>query len=360
VVRVELTPAVRAELERRVRAETSTKRDARRARIVLACAELGSSARAAESAGVAESTARRWRERFLARGLEGLADAPRSGHPPRFTPVQRLEIIATACDPAPRENGLNGWTMDRLRDELVRREIVPPIRRSSVHRILEQVDLKPHRIDGWVHSPDPEFRAKATEICELYLHPPEGSVVVRVDEKTGMHAIEQKYPEKPAAPGRAGRREFEYVRHGTPSWIAAFAIHDGEVLAHGGDTRTGDDLERFMDPLAWKYPDVQIHVIWDNRNIQTGERWVQFNERHGGRFVFHDTPQHASWVNPIELFFGIVERKSLRHGNFRSTAELREAVLAFIAYWNERLRHPFRWTFRGYPLQTGLRLEEAG
>jgi len=243
---------------------------------------------------------------------------------------------------------------------LVRREIVPPIRRSSVHRILEQVDLKPHRIDGWVHSPDPEFRAKATEICELYLHPPEGSVVVRVDEKTGMQAIEQKYPEKPAAPGRAGRREFEYVRHGTPSWIAAFAIHDGEVLAHGGDTRTGDDLERFMDPLAWKYPDVQIHVIWDNRNIHTGERWVQFNERHGGRFVFHDTPQHASWVNPIELFFGIVERKSLRHGNFRSTAELREAVLAFIAYWNERLRHPFRWTFRGYPLPTGLRLEEAG
>ncbi len=111
-----------------------------------------------------------------------------------------------------------------------------------------------------------------------------------------------------------------------------------------------------MERLAGEYPDQEVHVIWDNLNIHHGERWPQFNERHGGRFHFHYTPLHASWLNQVELFFGIVQAKCLRHGSFRSKAELREAVLAFVAHWNVRMRHPFRWTFTGYPLQTGIEL----
>jgi transposase len=357
---LQLTDEIRAELERRVRAETTARRDTRRARVILACAEYGSARAAARAAGVAESTVRRWRSRFLRRGLEGMADAPRPGHAPSIGPVARLEVIATACAPAPREQGLNGWTLDRLCEEVVRRQIVPSIGRSTVHRILQDADLKPHRVRGWLHSPDPQFREKVTEICDLYLHPSPGSVVLCIDEKTGMQATERKHPDRPAQPGRLPRREFEYIRHGTQSLIAALPVHGGRVTACCGDTRTAEDLERFMEQVAADHPDGPVHVVWDNLNIHHGERWQRFNERHAGRFHFHYTPLHASWVNQVELFFAILQAKCLRHGSFRSTAELREAVLAFVALWNERLGRPFRWTFTGYPLQTGMdRLEAA-
>ena len=357
--RIELSPDIRAELERRVRAETAARRDIRRARVILACADCGSAHKAALAAGVSESTTRRWRERFLRSGLRGLVDRPRRGHKPRIDSVARLQIIATACDPAPHELGLSRWTLDLLRQDVIYQGIVPTIGRSTVHRILEEVDLKPHRTRGWLHSRDPQFREKVTEICDLYLNPPPGSVVLSIDEKTGMQATERKHPDRPPRPGRLARSEFEYIRHGTQSLLTAFEVQSGDVIAHCGDTRTAVDLEQFMDQVALKRPTGEVHIIWDNLNIHKGERWTRFNERHGGRFHFHYTPLHASWVNQVELFFGIVQAKVLRHGSFRSKTELRDAVLAFIEHWNKRLRHPFRWTFTGYPLQSGIDLDEA-
>ena len=121
-------------------------------------------------------------------------------------------------------------------------------------------------------------------------------------------------------------------------------------------TRTGDDLVQFMEELAQIHPTGGVHVIWDNLNIHhegPGERWTKFNERHDHRFIFHYTPKHASWVNQIELLFSILERRSLRQGNFTSKEKLREAVLAFLTYWNKERAHPFRWTFKGYPLRSG-------
>ncbi len=356
---MELTQDERDELERRVRAETASRRSDRRARVILACAAHGSARQVARACRVGESTVVRWRGRFLRGRLAALEDRPRPGPPARIAPVARVEIIAVACDPAGRENGMSGWTLDRLREEVLRREIVRSIGRSTVHRILSEVDLKPHKTEGWLHSPDPKFREKATEICELYLNPPPGSAVVSVDEKTGMQAIERKHPDRPSLPGRPGRREFEYIRHGVQSLIAALNVHTAKVISHCGDTRTGDDLERFMELVAAAHPTGDVHIVWDNLNIHRGERWVRFNERHGGRFHFHFTPLHASWVNQIELFFGIVQRRCLRGASFRSKEELHDAVLAFIAHWNERLCHPFRWTFTGYPLQCGREVMQA-
>lgn len=326
----------------------------------MGCADGGGGAGVvATMVGVAVSTVRRWRERFLAEGLEGLRDRPRPGHPPQIGMVPRLEIVATACDRPTSNDGMAGWTLDRLRDEVLRRGIVPAISRSTLHRILERADLKPHRVQGWLHSPDPEFREKATEICELYLHPPDGAVVISIDEKTGMQAIERKHPDEPARPGRPVRREFEYVRHGTQSLIAGFDVREGKVLAQCGDTRTAEDLVCFMDHVAAEYPDREVHVVWDNLNIHGGERWKEFNRRHGGRFHFHYTPLHASWVNQVELFFGILQTKCLKHGSFASATELRDAVTTFIRYWNEHVHRPFRWTFTGYPLQSGIDLKEV-
>lgn len=346
----------RAELQRRVRAGTSPQRDVVRARIILTCAQEGSAAAVARQVGVHPRTVERWRARFRRAGLPGLQDRPRPGHPVKFGPVTRLELIALACEPVERGDGKTTRTIAALVQEAEARGLVPRISRSSYQRILAGGELRPHRVRGWLHSPDPEFREKVTAITELYLHPPKDAVVLSIDEKTGMQALERRFPDRPAVPGRPGRREFEYTRHGTQSLLCAFEVHRGRVVGACGDTRTAADLVSFMEALAGQYPTGAVHVIWDCLTIHfdgTEQRWTAFNARHGHRFVFHYTPKHASWVNQVELFFSILQRQCLRPGSFRSTTELRMAVVAFLAAWNRDRAHPFRWTFTGYPLQAG-------
>jgi len=392
-VRLTLDEDVRVELERRVRAFTSTQREARRARIILACEQCGSAEAAARVVGVHPTTVERWRTRFLKKGLRGLEDRARPGHTPKFTPVQRLEIIAAACEPVipldkkpkdekpkdekpkdekpkdekPKDekpkDGKTTRTIAELVDAVQRRGIVSSISWSTVQRLLADLDVKPHKTEQWLHSTDPEFREKVTAICDLYLTPPAlNTVVLCIDEKPGMQALERRFPDRPTAPGRLRRREFEYKRHGTQTLLCAFNVHTGKVLADCGDTRKAPDLVRFMERIATDHPHQTVHVIWDCLNIHfdgKDGRWTAFNERHGNRFVFHYTPKHASWVNQVECFFSILQRRCLTHGSFGSVEELRESVLAFLDDWNRNQAHPFRWTFTGYPLQTGEKLAQA-
>lgn len=355
-VHLTLDTEQRAELQRRVRARTSCQRDGLRARIILACEDGGSAAAVARRVGVHPRTVERWRDRFRRYGLGGLHDKPRPGAPPKFPPVTRLELIALACEPVERHEGKATRTIAELVDEAIGRRLVDGIGWSSYQRLLADSDLRPHRIQGWLHSPDPQFREKVTAITELYLHPPAGAVVLSIDEKTGMQALERRFPDRPAAPGRRRRREFEYRRHGTQSLLCAFEVHRGRIVAACGATRTADDLVRFMERIAALYPAQPVHIIWDNLNIHFDgpvQRWTAFNARHGHRFVFHYTPKHASWVNQVELVFSILQRQCLRDASFRSVDDLRRAVLDFIAAWNRDRAHPFRWTFTGYPLQAG-------
>lgn len=358
-----LDDPVRAELQRRTRAQTSTQRTARRARIILACEGKRGAHEVAGDVGAHPSTVERWRARFVREGLAGLEDRPRPGRTPTFTAVQRLEIIATACEPVvgPGEKpngGKTTRTIAELVDELIGRGIVATIGWSTVQGLLAELEVKPHKTEQWLHSPDPQFREKVKGICDLYLKPPvAGSVVLSIDEKPGMQALERRFPDRGPAPGRRPRREFEYKRHGTQTLIAAFDVRSGRVVASCGETRTAQDLVRFMDRIAVLYPTQIVHVVWDGLNIHydgKDQRWAVFHQRHQNRFVFHYTPKHASWVNQIECFFSIVQRQCLKNGSFRSQAELREAVLAFIDTWNRDKAHPFRWTFTGYPLQTGI------
>ena len=409
-LRISLDEKERVELERRVRATTSMQREAQRARIILACAEGGSLNDIANRTKTHSTTVQRWRSRFVSDGLKGLEDKPRAGHKPTFGSVTRAEIVALACEPieyvpmqdasvslpkAPLsraqqlsfafllevasansskkkakkakpkkipKDGKTRRTIEDVRQEAIDRGIVKSIGWGTVQRILAEADVRPHLIQGWVHSPDPKFREKVTEITELYLNPPPSSVVLCIDEKPGMQALERLYPDKPPGPGRKRRREFEYKRHGTQTLISSFEVHTGKVLAHCGDTRKADDLVAFMEEVALEYPTGTVHVVWDNLNIHYDgkpDRWKLFNQRHGNRFVFHYTPKHASWVNQVELFFSIVERVCLRHGSFASKEELRAAVLEFIAYWNREKAHPFKWTFTGYPLQSGVDIDEV-
>lgn len=350
-----LTAEDQAELERRVRAATSTQRAAIRARIILCCAEGERADQVARRLGISPRRVERWRARFVRQGLAGLEDRPRPGPRRRFETVTRMELIALACEPLTPPAGRTR-TIEALCTQAVERGIVARISWSSMQRILSEGDVRPHHVRGWVHSPDPQFREKVTELTELYLNPPPDSVVLSIDEKTSMQALERRFPDRPPAPGQAARREFEYIRHGTQSLLSAFAVHRGTVTAACGERRGANDLLAFMEGIAAQYPTGTVHVIWDNLNIHydgKDERWTKFNEQHGQRFVFHYTPKHASWVHQVELFFSILERQCLKGASFGSTAELRAAVLGFIERWN-RVARPFRWTFRGYPLQSGI------
>ena len=267
LARVQLQPEQSAELQRRVRAATSTQREALRARIILACAEGLNTPEAARICGTHVRTVERWRSRFLRLGLKGLKDRPRPGHKPKFGPVVRLQLIALACEPMESENGVSRRTIEQLRQVSISQGIVEGISWSSVQRILAQAELRPHLVRGWMHSPDPEFREKVTEITELYLNPPPGEVVLCVDEKTGMQALERRFADRPPAPRRARRREFEYKRHGTQSLFCAFDVHTGRVVESCDDRRRAQDLVRFMEKVAAHYPKGKVHIIWDNLNI---------------------------------------------------------------------------------------------
>jgi transposase len=197
----------------------------------------------------------------------------------------------------------------------------------------------------WLHSPDPEFQEKVKVICGLYVDPPAGAIVLSIDEKTGMQARADIHPIHAQGQGRI-RKEFEYVRNGTSTLIAAFNIQTGEVFG-GCWRRTAAGIERFLEAIADKYPDGQVYIVWDNLNVHKGDAIEAFNARQQGRFHFVYTPRHASWMNQVEIWFSILQRRVLRHGSFASVADLEAAVTSFIRLWNNVERRPFRWRFRG-------------
>jgi transposase len=347
-----LSKEERESLEALIRRSTAAQRDVERARIALMAHEGRTTSAIASMLRLSRPTVTLWRERLACFGIEGLQEAPRPGRPRRIAEVQRLQLLALACEPA-EDAGRATPTLDEVRARAVGHRVVEHISRSHLQRILQAGDVRPHRVRQWLHSPDPQFREKVNVICQLYRQAPKGSVVLSIDEKTGIQAIERKHADRAPRPGRARRREFEYIRHGTQALTAALDVHSGRVLGRCTDRRTQNDLVAFMEEVAVAYPTGTVHVIWDNLNTHRAQAvWDDFNVRHEGRFVIHFTPLHASWVNQIELLFGIYARRVLRHASHTSTAHLRERTEAFLAQRNARAR-PFKWTFAGFELQTG-------
>jgi hypothetical protein len=183
----------------------------------------------------------------------GIREGERSGRPPRITHEARLRLIALACE-AQEPEGRVTPTLDEIAARAVERGVVEQIRRSHVQRILQAGDVRPHRVQQWLHSPDPAFREKVNVICKLYRKAPRKAVVLSIDEKTGIQAIERKHPGRAPAPGRLRQREFEYIRHGTQALIAALDVHSGKVLAECRERRTQNDLVAFLERVAAAYP----------------------------------------------------------------------------------------------------------
>jgi transposase len=319
-----------------------------RARAIVALRQGLSLEEVADRLGTSARWVSKWKSRWLASPcVESLADRDRAGRPPIIATATKCELVKLACDRPPKKSLSAVWTQQGLADEL-RCQTGARVSRSTVQRVLSAEGLRPHRVRQWLHSPDPLFREKVERVCQLYLAPPSGSTVICIDEKP-MQALSRKHPMKRQSDAVL-RREFEYVRHGTCCLLASFDVRTGEVLGQVVGRRTAPALVAFLEQVAKRYPTGQVYVVWDNLNIHSDgkdKRWTEFNRRHGRRFHFVHTPLHASWVNQVEIWFSVLQRRVLRHGSFADRSSLQTAVLGFIRHWNRAEAHPFRWTFSG-------------
>ncbi len=336
-----LTEEERDNLERRVRAQTTSHRDRQRAQVILLCADGVPGNQIAPRLGLSKQAVCKWRRRFLNDGLQGLDDAPRSGRPLVYGPTERLVLMAKVTEEHPQVD--SQWSHSSLAQAMDDAGI--GISPSQIGRILAADDVKPHRVDGWLTRRDtPEFWERASDVCGLYLSPPANSVVLSIDEKTGVQAKSRKYPTQPVRPGRPARREFEYVRHGTASLIAAMDVATGKVMATDIDRNNSVTFIAFLEEIEMSIDkSLSIHVVMDNGSSHTSKATKAWLADHP-RFVVHHTPAHASWLNQVEAFFSILTRKLLRRGEFESRQDLTDKMLAFINHYSTTAQ-PFKWVY---------------
>ncbi|MFE5586413.1 IS630 family transposase [Kitasatospora sp. NPDC056531] len=337
--------------ERLVRTAASAKSEVRavlRAKIVLAAVDGLANGAIARELEVSVNTARKWRGRFAAQGMDGLRDAGRSGRPRSYGPGVRVAIVATATSAPPHSEAT--WS-HRAIAQKVASTCFAPVSASQVGRILADLDLKPHKVRGWLTRRDtPDFWQCAADVCVLYLDPPEGAVVLSIDEKTAIAARSRRHPGRPARPGEPARQEFEYRRHGTASLVAAFDVRTGEVLTEVICRNDAVTFTTFLDQLDRAIaPDKEIHVVLDNGSSHTARHtktWLAAHPRWHVRW----TPPHASWLNQVELFFSALTRRVLRHGDFASRDDLIDKLEAYVIGHNETAK-PYRWTYDATPLK---------
>jgi transposase len=281
-------------------------------------------------------------------GAKALRDRPRPGRPLVYDLDVRLLVVATATSQPPQTDAQ--WTHRAIAEHLHATRRIG-ISASQVGRILAEADVKPHRVRGWLDRPDdPGFFTRAQQICRLYQHIPDDTVLLSVDEKTGIQAKSRKHPTQPARAGRVARREFEYVRHGTLSLMAAMNVATGRVhpkIITRNDSAAFIEFLAELDQAIPKH--LTIHLVMDNGFSHTSKATRAWLAKHP-RFQVTYTPKHASWLNMIEIFFSILARRLLRRGEFTSRDHLAGKILHFIAEYS-RTAKPFRWRYDGRPLK---------
>ena len=332
-----------------------------RARMVLWARTVMGSQEIANKLNVSVRAVRKWKARFIEDpSMAGLQDGERSGRPAQIEVATRCQLVQLACARPEGEKSPAAfrdiWTYASLADAL---ESVSGCRlsESEVGRILRFEKLRPHRVQQWLKSSAPNFIEKAKKVCSVYLNPPKDAVVVCVDEKP-MQVLERRHPSHTNPKDGSVRFEYEYKRHGTQCLLAAFNVKTGKVLAKVVPHRSAKALVSFMNEVAHAYPNKQVYVVWDNLNTHyngADKRWSEFNERHGHRFKFVYTPIHASWMNQVEIWFSILHRRVIKHGDFCSASAQSSRVIGFVKHWNRYECHPFRWTWRTDKLQNDQR-----
>jgi transposase len=329
----------KARLEAIVRRPSSPQALVRRARIVLLAHAGWPNAQIARDLGCAVNTVRTWRRRFARGGVPLLCDRPRSGRPEVYGPGVRLAIVATATSVPPE--GTSGWTHALIAAEVAGTGISV----SRAGRILAGLELAPHRVRGWLNRrDDDQFWAQAAAVCDIYLRPPPGTAVICIDEKTGIQVKYRKYPERPLRPGRLARREFEYVRNGTVSIIAALHVATGQVITEPVSRNDSAAFTGFLHLLDQCIdPRLDIHLIMDNGSSHTSAATRAWLAAHPRISVTY-TPRHASWLDMAELWFSVLTRALLRRGEFTSRTGLIGKITDFTIRHNRTAR-PWTWTY---------------
>jgi transposase len=323
----------RKRLEQLVKRGTSEHRIVQRAQIVLLANEGHSNSAIAQRTGAHRNQVIEWRKRYEEKGMGGLEDRERSGRPKTISAQQIRKVVNTVCRKPPR--GLSRWSVRTLANEV-------NISQSSVQRILLENHLHPHRLRTFNFSPDPQFEGKLLEVVGLYLSPPKNALVLCVDEKTGIQALDRTQPMLSLKSKKPRCWTNEYVRHGTQTLLASLDIATGEVTAWVNKTRKSKDFISFMNKVVAVYPKQRLCVVLDNLNTHKGKLVEQWLEKHP-LVTFHYTPTHASWVNLIECFFSILTRQGLQQAVHKSVGELRKFLYAYIEKYNCRCG-PFEWT----------------
>lgn len=349
-----LTAAEQTVLIARASSGRTEHRDRVRARIVLAAAAGSANAAIAAELGLCVDTARRWRHRFFLHRLDGLVDRPRSGRPRRFTSIQVAAITALACT-LPAETGipLSRWSSTELAAEAVTRDVVEAISPSTVRRWLHRAVIKPWQHRSWIFPRDPDFETKAARVLDLYARTWQGAelgrgdYVISADEKSQLQALRRRHCGRPAGPGHTRKVEFEYVRGGTLAYFAAYDVHRARVL---GTIAPKTGIEPFTDLVTTvmtsePYASAR-RVFWvvDNGSSHAGQASIDRMSAAWPNATLVHLPIHASWLNQVEIYFSVLQRKAISPVDFADLDDLADRILAFQDRYNNAAT-PFDWTF---------------
>ena len=334
---LELTEAEREQLESWSRRWTTAHALAQRSKIVLLVADGLRTGEVAERLGMHRNTVAKWRRRFEAERLDGLVDEPRPGQPRTISDAKVDEVITKTLESAPKD--ATHWSTRSMAAQV-------GLNQSAVHRIWKAFGLQPHRTETFKLSRDPQFVAKVRDVVGLYLNPPERAVVLCVDEKSQIQALDRTQPIVPIvpmAPGVPERATHDYKRHGTSSLYAALDISTGNVIGKLHDRHRAIEFKQFLQTLDREVPtELDVHVILDNSSTHKTpaiRKWLTAHPR----FVLHFTPTSSSWLNLVERWFAELTNKKLRRGTHRSTRALNNDIRAWIETWNDDPK-PYVWT----------------
>ena len=334
LVPLSVTADQRSTLENWVRRPKTAQALALRAKIILACSTGKTSGEVASQARVRPQTVGKWRSRFLSKGLEGLLDEPRPGTPRRVSDVDVEKVLTTTLESLPRD--ATHWSTRSLAQK-------SGLSRSTISRIWRAFGLQPHRSETFKLSKDPLFIDKVRDIVGLYLNPPDRALVLCVDEKSQIQALDRTQPLLPMRPGQAERRSHDYKRHGTTSLFAALDVKTGAVIGECHRRHRSTEFRKFLDTIDQRVPaSLDIHLILDNygtHKTATIRRWLAKRPR----FHVHFTPTSASWINMVERWFATLTEKQIRRGAHRSVRELEAAIKSYLEITNQSPR-PFVWT----------------